>query len=445
MYEKFKFKTTRDIEEKCKELGIYLPLSTDMNYLKQQYQLGGRTLANRIAIQPMEGCDGTRDGSLGELTTRRYHKFAESGAAFIWFEAVAVENAGRANPRQLYLNSNNQDSYKRVIEEIKEISMKENGYEPMIIMQATHSGRYSKPNGKPEPIIAYNNPIFEKENSIPKENIITDEKLQEIEERIGESAKLAEQVGFDGVDVKCCHRYLNSELLSAYTREGLYGGSFENRTRFLINGIKAAKAQTSNKFEVTTRLNIYDGFPYPYGFGVKDGEGLTPDMTEPIKLVKNLHEDLGLDLLDITLGNPYVNPHVNRPFNEGGYMPEEHPLEGVARIYDCTKVIQQAFPELAIISSGPSYMREFAGILAAGAIAEGYSQFVGFGRMAFAYPKFAKDLLNQNLQDGKLDSKKVCLGCGKCTELMRANSYAGCVIRDSEAYFDIYTRDVLKK
>ena len=64
-----------------------------------------------------------------------------------------------------------------------------------------------------------------------------------------------------------------AELLSAYNRPGAYGGSLENRTRLLRNGIKAAKVYEDEQFLVTARIGIYDGFAYPYGFGVKEGEG----------------------------------------------------------------------------------------------------------------------------------------------------------------------------
>ncbi|MBQ4322821.1 MAG: flavin oxidoreductase/NADH oxidase, partial [Clostridia bacterium] len=220
---------------------------------------------NRIAIQPMEGCDATKEGEPDELTVRRYDRFAESGAGLVWAEAVAIVKEGRANPRQLYISEKTLDSLKRMNERIREISLKKNGYAPVIIMQATHSGRYSKPEGSPAPLIAYNNPIFEKDSPIDKSRIITDDKLFELEEQYGKAAKMAEEAGFDGIDIKCCHRYLNSELLSAYMREGAFGGSFENRTRLLRNGIKNATDATGKDFIVTTRMNVYDGFEYPYG------------------------------------------------------------------------------------------------------------------------------------------------------------------------------------
>ena len=284
---------------------------------------------------------------------------------------------------------------------IREISMKENGFAPVIIMQATHSGRYSKPQGVPAPLIAYSNPLFEKDSPIPPERIVTDDYLKRLIERMGEAARLAEKAGFDGVDIKSCHRYLGSELLSAYTRPGRFGGSFENRTRFLRESIAAARAAVGSGFLVTSRLNIYDGFPYPYGFGVNEKDGLTPDLTEPKKLVGILHQELGVSLLDITIGNPYVNPHVNRPADFQPYELPESPLVGVARMLNCTREIQKAYPDLALIGSGISYLRQFSDRMAAGAIEEGDYKIAGFGRMAFAYPEFAKDILSGKGLDPK--------------------------------------------
>ena len=94
----------------------------------------------------------------------------------------------------------------------------------------------------------------------------------------------------------------------------------------------------------------------------------------------------------------------------------------------CRFLIQWAgAPSLAVVGSGLSYPRQFAGQLAAGALEQGCFQLAGFGRMAFAYPSFAKDMLS-----GKgLDPKQCCVACGKCSQLMRLGSMAGCEVRDS--------------
>ena len=346
---KFNYTTKEELINKIDELNLKnLPLSDDVSVLKDEVKVGDVTIPNRIVIQPMEGCDGTPSGEPDELTLRRYDRFASSGAGLVWAEAVAVVEEGRANPRQLYITEDNVDAFKRMNERIREISMKENGFAPIIIMQATHSGRYSKPTGVPAPIIAYNNPIFEGDNPIDKSRIITDDKLFELEEQYGKAAKLAEEAGFDGVDIKCCHRYLNSELLSAFTREGAFGGSFENRTRLLRNGIKNATDATSDKFIVTTRMNVYDGFEYPYGWGVKEGDGKNVDLTEPIKLIDILHNELGVNMINVTIGNPYVNSFVNRPADATIQACGEHPLVGVDRMYKCVSDVQKAFRDLAV-------------------------------------------------------------------------------------------------
>lgn len=435
----FPYKTIDEISAQAEQENIYLPFSDNTAILKDSLEVDGHRIPNRIAIQPMEGCDGTGDGKPDEYTLRRYDRFANSGAGLIWEEATAVWEEGRANPRQLWIKKENIDAFRAMNDRIRETSMKKFGYAPKIIMQATHSGRYSKPEGVPAPLIAYNNPIFEKDQPIPAERIVSDDYLKRLIERYGEASHEAELAGFDGVDIKSCHRYLGSELLSAYNRPGEFGGSFENRTRYLKECVAAAKASVSSDFLVTSRLNIYDGFPYPYGFGVNENDGVTPDMSEPIKLVGILHKELGLNLLDITIGNPYFNPHVNRPADIQPYELPENPLVGVARILNCTKAIQEAYPDLTLIGSGMSYMRQFAPEMVSGAIEQGYYKMAGFGRMSFAYPDFAHEIL----EGKKLESSKCCVACGKCTQMMRMGSVAGCVVRD-KLYTGLY-REVVKQ
>lgn len=426
------FTDCNDFMEQNKELNTGLPFSQDVTILGEQVMIGTKTAPNRLACQPMEGCDGTADGAPDELTFRRYRRFAEGGAGVIWFEATACCEEGRANPRQLWITEKNLDVYKKIVEEIRETGRKQTGHTPLIIMQDTHSGRYSKPHGKPEPIIAYNNPIFEGENPIDQSRIISDEGLDRVKEDLVEAAVLAEKAGFDGVDMKCCHRYLNSELLSAYNREGRYGGSLENRTRLLRESVAGAREACGKEFLVCSRLNVYDGFAYPYGFGVAADGSLDFDPTEPVWLLKELAK-LGVKLVDVTMGNPYFNPHVNRPFAMGGYEPEEHPLQGVARMLQGTAQLKKVVPDLKVIASGLTYLGVAAPHVAAAFMQDGSFDFAGFGRMIFAYPDFAKSILEK----GELDPKKICICCSKCTEIMRGGSTPGCVIRDS-LYTELY-------
>ncbi len=422
-----------DFHQQNEQLGTNLPFSNSVEILSTALKVAGKTAPNRLACQAMEGCDGTPDGRPDALTKRRYDRFAKGGAGIIWFEATAVLPEARANPRQLYINDANLDAFKRQVEDIKSTALKTSGIEPLIFMQATHSGRYSKPNGTPAPLIAYNNPIFEKDNPISSDRIVTDDYLDRVGEALVKGAVLAEKAGFDGVDIKCCHRYLNSELLSAYTREGRYGGSLENRTRLLRESVLGAMESCSKDFIVSTRLNVYDGFPYPYGFGVKTDGSLDFDHTEPEWLIKQLY-DYGVRIINITMGNPYFNPHVNRPFALGGYTAEEHPLEGVKRVLEGTAKLKALIPDMAIISSALSYLGVAAPNVAAAYIKDHKFDFAGFGRTIFAYPDFARDITEK----GELDKSKICICCSKCTQIMRAGSTPGCVIRDKDVYAPIY-------
>lgn len=430
------YTSAEDFKEQNAQLGLNLPFSEDTSVLGESISVGHKIIPNRLACQAMEGCDGTADGSPDELTIRRYDRFAKGGAGLIWFEATAVLPEGRANPRQLYIHPENLDAFKREVDRIRETALKENGYAPLIIMQATHSGRYSKPHGTPAPLIAYHNPIFEKDNPIADDRIVDDDYLDQVRDHLIAGAELAEKAGFDGVDIKACHRYLNSELLSAYNRPGKYGGSLENRTRLLREAIAGAMERCGNDFIVSSRLNVYDGFPYPNGFGVKTDGTTEFDPTEPVWLLKQLR-DLGVELLNITMGNPYFNPHVNRPFVMGGYVPEEHPLEGVARMLNGIATLKQEVPEIKLICSALSYLGVAAPNVVAGYLNRGGFDLGGFGRTIFAYPDFAKDILKQ----GGMDKNKICICCSKCTEIMRApGGTPGCVIRDKELYLPLHQK-----
>lgn len=416
----------------CGQAGVGLPFDTSAAVLAEAVQVSGKRFANRIVYQAMEGCDGTAEGAPGELTRRRYLRFARGGAGLIWFEATAVVNEGRANPRQMFLNENTLDAFRKIVAEIKEACIKENGFEPIVFCQLTHSGRYSKPNGKPEPIIAYHNPVLEENAPVHDSRIISDNELDRVSEKLAAGALLAQKAGFDGADIKSCHRYLLSELLSAYTRPGKYGGSFENRTRMLRQTTADAIARCSSDFIITSRLNAYDGLAYPNGFGVNPESGTEPDFSEAVALARSL-EALGMPIADITMGNPYFNPHINRPFAAGTYDPPEHPLCGVFRMLSGTAKIRKAVG-IPLICSGISWLGAVSPNVTAGCIREGWFDFAGYGRESIAYPDAAKEICTR----GALDPKKLCITCGKCTEIMRAGGTPGCVVRDSETYLPIY-------
>lgn len=417
------------------DLPTNIPYTEDLSILSLPFLLGDKTIANRICYQPMEGCDGTPDGAPGELTIRRYLRFAEGGAGLIWFEATAIVPEGRANPRQLYLTEQNVDKFAALVEQIKRICLQINGYEPIIICQLTHSGRWSKPNGTSAPLIAYNKPVFEKDVPLPKEAIVTDEYLDSLADRYVSSAKLAKRAGFDGVDIKACHGYLLSELLNAYTREGMHGGTYENRTRLFFDSVSAVSRACGKDFIVASRFNAFDGYAYPYGIGDSGTPGV-PDFTEAAKITADL-ASRGVSLFNVTMGCPYTNHEVNRPTTlaeqEAPYTSIDRMLKGAAAV---AKAASSATSQAAVVSTGFSYLGALAPHVAAAGIMAGNYSLAGFGRQTFSYPELARDIITT----GAMDTKKLCLTCGKCTQLMRNGKTPGCVCFDREIYLDLYKK-----
>lgn len=432
--ERFHYKTLEDVRRRADELGLVLPFAENTSALAAPLRVGSVTFPNRLGIAPMEGADSTPAGAPSDYTTRRYVREAQGGSAVIWFEAISILEEGRSSATQLLLTRQNLDSYKRLTWAVKEAGIRANGYAPYLVMQANHSGRYSNPGNHPAPRVAYRHPELEQYRAADDSCIVTDDALKALEEKFGEAARLAKEAGFDAVDVKACHGYLLAELLSAYTRPGPYGGSYENRTRLLKNGILAAKVHEDAGFQVTSRLGIYDGYAWPYGFGVSRDSGLTPDLTEPIRLVRELYDDYGLRMVNLTMGNPYATTHVTRPFDNGKYQPEEHPFQGLARMIRGIGEVKAAVPEMTIWASAPTYLRQFADLYSAGAVEQGLCDGMLFGRMAFADPDFA----NQILKEGRIDPKQVCMTCGMCGDLIRAHKPTGCVVRDSKTFRPFY-------
>lgn len=444
-HERFRFETLQALLGKIDELELALPVETDVSPLAQGVRIGSKKTPNALAIHPMEGCDGTAEGKPSELTLRRYLRFARGGAGLLWFEATAVVPEGRGNPRQLLLSSENAPAFAALREKALAAGREVNGprYEPFTVLQLTHSGRYSRPLDRPAPILAHHDGLLDKVQGLAADYpLISDEELDRLQECYVQAARLAYQCGFDGVDIKSCHRYLISELLAAHTRSGRYGGSFENRTRLLLDIVRHIREELP-ALALTIRLNVYDGHPYPWGWGVSREDPTCPDLSEPLRLI-GLLQEAGVAAISVTAGNPYFTPHINRPFDAnvlGGYIPDEHPLQGVARLIHLARRVKQTYPDLVVVGAGYSWLRHYLGYVASAVIRRGWADLVGVGREAFAYPDFARDLLTK----GAMDPRRACITCSRCTQIMRDGGQTGCVLFDSKVYGPIYKGGLSKR
>jgi 2,4-dienoyl-CoA reductase-like NADH-dependent reductase (Old Yellow Enzyme family) len=406
--------------------------------LGRKVELRSFTIGNSMCIHPMEGCDGTLDGRPDELTWRRYDRFGDGGAKLIWFEATAVREDGRANPRQLWITPENVDEYARLLDRIRERHREAWGTtdDLLVPMQLTHSGRYSVPTR----IIAYHNPFIDaKTGTPPAYPCITDDELERLEDNYVAAAGLALRAGFNSVDLKVTHGYLLAELMGAKTREGRYGGSLENRCRFMRNVLGKLRAAYGNKLILCMRLGCFDGVPYsrdpetgagipckfpvpyPYGWGVNPDNPLEPDLTE-VKQAIGWFREWGIELLNVSAGSPYYNPHIGRPFekpDDGNYEEPEHPLLGVDRHFRIAAELQHAIPDLPMVGTGYSWLQKYSINAGAWNIAQGNISMMGVGRNSLAYPDFARDALEK----GELDELRVCKTLTYCTFLMRQKDH----------------------
>jgi NADPH2 dehydrogenase len=454
----FKYKSVADLEAENIRLGLDLRFSDDFTPLFRPVTVGPLTAGNALCVQPMEGCDGTLDGQPGELTLRRYRRFGAGGAKLIWGEAAAIVEEGRANPRQLLVNDNTLPGLADMVAVCRRAHREANGDDSDLIigLQLTHSGRYCHRR----PLLACHDAALD-----PRTNgvdyhypLLDDDYLSRLVDRYVAAAKLAHRAGYQFVDVKQCHHYLLNELLGARSRPGRYGGSYENRT-WLARNIVAAIHAAVPGLVIATRLNVYDGVPFTKGLDDRglpcahprplvDGWGndpadpMKPDLTEPLRFIGELRQ-LGVALVNVTLGNAYVAPHLLRPFEcppPDGYEPPEHPLVGVDRHFRLTAAVQGAYPDLPVVGSGYSYLQEFLPHAAAANVRDARCTFAGAGRATLAQPDFARQIHDH----GRLDRKRVCRTFSYCTALMRSKNNdlgqfaTGCPPFDKETYGPVW-------
>jgi 2,4-dienoyl-CoA reductase-like NADH-dependent reductase (Old Yellow Enzyme family) len=141
----FTYRTIDELHVDAAARGHAVALANDAAALAAPLRAGPLGLANRLAAHPMEGCDGNLDGTPGELTFRRWRRFAEGGAALFWGEATAVVPEGRANARQLLISRRTLPELRRLLDETRAARRARFGtLDGFVVgLQLTHSGRWS--------------------------------------------------------------------------------------------------------------------------------------------------------------------------------------------------------------------------------------------------------------------------------------------------------------
>lgn len=468
-----RLRTAEDFQKHIDSLNIHLPFDPQVipapdGPLAQTLPLrNGKTIGNRFAIHPMEGWDGTSDGTPTEYTKRRWANFGRSGAKLIWGgEAVAVRHDGRANPNQLMIQPHTLKGLADLHEALTSTHQEHFGTTADLVvgLQLTHSGRFARPNLKTrlEPKLAYHHPVLDQLfNLNPEQPTLTDGEIEGLIEDFIIAAKRAQELGFDFVDIKHCHGYLGHEFLSAYQRPGKFGGPFENRTRFLREIVAGIRREAPGLL-IGVRVSAFDFPPYrpgknnigepqwvdnqegnyPYGFGGKKDAPLEINHAETFEFL-NLLDALDIQLVNISCASPYYNPHFMRPAYfppSDGYLPPEDPLIGVARQVNNLAVLKARYPNLAMVGTGYTYLQDWLANVGQYAVRNQMVDFIGLGRMVLAYPEYPADVLS----GAEIQRKIICRTFSDCTTAPRNGMISGCYPLD-DYYKGLPEAEMLKE
>ncbi|KPL77341.1 2,4-dienoyl-CoA reductase [Ornatilinea apprima] len=399
--------------------------------LLQPIMIGNRKCENRFFAQPMECVDSDEEGNPTELTYRRYENLFKGHFAFIDLEAITVTNESRARKTQLEIMPRNVKALTRFVRSLKEINPN-----ALFVFQLTHSGEISEPDFSRRVTVK---PVYGLGG-----DLLSEEEVDKIIDQFAEAAKIVQDVGADGVDMKLCHGYLGSQILRPYNdRPWKYGGAWENRAQFAYDLYERIRKATNfdKDFLIGSKISMWEAFPG--GFGSAGPDSPLMDMREPIDLIKGL-EERGAQYFVESLGNV----HCSMEFMEAG---SEDPYLSYLHMYFSKLMKDNLKPETVVVGSHFSSFRgkvnkllsiepEKSSMFAMGArcIEDGIVDMVGLGRQSFADP-----YTPLKLEEGREDEVKYCTQCLNCEELMIRQMPVGCVLYN-KTYTELF-REARKK
>lgn len=278
-----------------------------MSALFQPFKLKDITLRNRIAVPPMCTYSAT-DGLINEWHQVHYASLARGGAGLVIVEATAVAPEGRITPRCTGIwNDEQAQAFAKVAKSIKDA-----GAVPGI--QIAHAGRKASANipwegddhipaGDPRgwQTIAPSAEAFGANLSKQPEEM-TLEEIARVRADFVAAARRALEAGFEWLELHFAHGYLAQSFFSAHSnkRNDQYGGSFDNRSRFLLETLAAVREVWPQHLPLTARFGVIE-------FDGRDEETLQ----ESIELTRRF-KAAGLDMLSVSIG--FSTPEAQIPW-----------------------------------------------------------------------------------------------------------------------------------
>lgn len=245
----------------------------------------GPSLPNRLAKAAMSENLASGDGAPTRILIELYRSLARGGAGLLISGNVIVAPEGRTEPNNVVLTDD------RHLEGLRSWANAVRPSGARLWMQVSHAGRQAARIVTRRPVAPSAVPLRGMGGMFATPRPLEDAEIRELVDRFAGAAALAEAAGFDGVQIHAAHGYLVSQFLSPRTnlREDEWGGSFDNRARFLLAIVRAILAATSSGFSVAVKLNSAD---FQRG-------GFT--LEESMRVAEALEAE-GIDLLEISGG-----------------------------------------------------------------------------------------------------------------------------------------------
>ena len=319
-----------------------------MSALFSPIQLRGLALSNRIMVAPM--CQYSAvDGAANDWHFTHINSLALSGAAIFCIEATAVEPNGRITPGCLGLyNDATEAALKPILASVRKHS------KTAVVMQLAHAGRKGSSHtpwdgGQQIPVAEGGwqteapSAIPHKETEMPP-RAFDAQGLARVRDAFVATAKRAERLGLDGLELHCAHGYLLHQFLSPISnrRTDQYGGSLQNRLRYPLEVFDAIRAAVPHHKPVGVKVSATDW--------VEGGW----DLAQTIELAKELKKR-GVDWIDASSGG--VSPQQKIPLSPGYQVPFAQALKEVTGVTTiAVGLITEAQQAEDIVASGKADM-----------------------------------------------------------------------------------------
>lgn len=352
-----------------------------MSLINQSLTLpNGQTIKNRIVKSALSETLATNDHQVTDVLTRLYKEWALGGSGLVITGNVMVDRRHLGEPGNIVIeDESNFEGLKAWAE-----AGKQNGTK--LWMQLNHPGKQSPINLNKKPVapsaIGFGSKGMSKFFAPARE--LTEAEILDLVQRYANAARIAEKAGFDGVQIHGAHGYLVSQFLSPFhnQRTDDWGGSAENRMRFVIEIYRAIREVTQPDFAIGIKINSAD---FQKG-------GFSEDESMQVALTL---ESLGMDLIEISGGN-YENPVL--------MTGKESTRNREAYFIDYAEKIRSQMQHAPLMVTGG--FRSSLGMR--DALDSGACDMVGLGRPLAFDPSFAEKVLND--ENAASDVKPVNTG-----------------------------------